>query len=182
MNDRQQKQPLRKLRAKGRAIAGTQEFGSGERGEQVGLRVQVIGGEFDGQAIPWYGHFTPAAEERTIEQLQIAGWDGTDFANLPGLGSTEFELQFEEYEGFREGDGERFLYYKGQWINRLSVGMKNVLTPDQKADFAARMQAKYGKCAPVGQRSQQRANGTQRRQNAPSDDEWRPPTDEDLGL
>jgi hypothetical protein len=118
MNDRQQKQPLRKLRAKGRAIAGTQEFGSGERGEQVGLRVQVIGGEFDGQAIPWYGHFTPAAEERTIEQLQIAGWDGTDFANLPGLGSTEFELQFEEYEGFREGDGERFLYYKGQWINR----------------------------------------------------------------
>jgi hypothetical protein len=73
MNDRQQKQPLRKLRAKGRAIAGTQEFGSGERGEQVGLRVQVIGGEFDGQAIPWYGHFTPAAEERTIEQLQIAG-------------------------------------------------------------------------------------------------------------
>lgn len=181
MNDRQQQVPVRRLRAKARAIAGSQEFGvSSNNNEQVGLRLQIIGGELDGQMVTWYGTFSPAAEERTIEQLQIAGWNGEDFANLPGLGSTEVELQIEEYEGEDEETGAPFPWFKAKWINRIGVTMKNAMNASEKESFAARMQARYGKGGATGQR-QQRTNGTQRR-NAPSDDEWRPPTDEDLGL
>jgi hypothetical protein len=177
----EQKKPLRKLRAKGRAVAGSHDFAAGPSGEQVGLRVQIVGGEHDGQSVPWYGSFSPNAEQRTVEQLQIAGWNGEDFATLPGLGSTEFDFQYEEYEGYTE-QGEPYLYLKGQWINRMSVGLKNPLAGEQRTSFAERMQAKYGKGAPAGQR-RPATNGTQRRQGgAPSGDDWQPPTDEDLGL
>lgn len=160
MNDRQQQQPTRKLRAKARALAGTQEFGKSSNGnEQVGLRLQIIGGEFDGQMVTWYGTFSAAAEERTIEQLQIAGWDGTDFANLSGLGSTEFEVALEEYEGQDDETGEHFTWLKAKWLNRLVVTMKNAMNATEKESFAQRMQARYGRGAPTGQRTQQRANG-----------------------
>lgn len=185
MNDRQQQVPVRKLRAKARALAGSQEFGvSSNKNEQVGLRLQIVGGELDGQMVTWYGTFSPAAEERTIEQLQIAGWNGEDFANLPGLGSTEVEVQLEEYEGQDQETGEHFLWHKAAWINRIGVTMKNAMNAGEKASFAQRMQAKYGKggqqAAPRG--SQQRTNGTQRRSYGGAQQETPDYTDEDIPL
>lgn len=180
MNDQQQQQPTRKLRAKARAIAGSQEFGkSSNDNEQVGLRLQLVGGEFDGQMVTWYGTFSPAAEKRTIEQLQIAGWNGEDFANLPGLGATEVELQLEEYEGQDQETGEHFTWLKAKWINRIGVTMKNAMNASEKESFAARMQQRYGK---GGATQQRRPAQNGQRRNAPRDDEWQPPNDEDLGL
>lgn len=167
MNDRQQPQPIRKFRAKARAVANSHEFGvSSNQNEQVGLRVEVIGGELDGQSFVWFGTFSPNAEERTIEQLQIAGWNGEDILNLPGLGSTEFEVQMEEYEDYNE-QGAPYTYIKAKWLNRISVGMKNAMDAGQKASFAQRMAARMGKAAPAprgngrpnGQRSQSGSRG-----------------------
>jgi hypothetical protein len=155
MNDRQQPVPVRKLRAKARAVAGSHEFGvSSNNNEQVGLRVEVIGGEFDGQSFVWFGTFSQAAEERTIEQLQIAGWTGEDIINLPGVGTTEFEVQLEEYEDYNEQNAP-YTYVKAKWLNRISVGMKNAMDASQKADFARRMAMRMGKPAP----QQTRSNG-----------------------
>lgn len=180
MNDRQQPQPIRKFRAKARAIANSHDFGvSGNDNEQVGLRVQVIGGDLDGQSFPWFGTFSPAAEERTIEQLQIAGWTGEDIIRLPGLGTTEFEVQFEEYEDYND-EGAPYTYIKAKWLNRLSVGMKNAMNEGQKASFAQRMAARMGKAAPAprggqqtrgnGQRSQPSSRGQQNEYDYQDDD------------
>jgi hypothetical protein len=129
---------VRKMRCKAKAIPGAFELGfSSNNNEQIGVRVQLIGGEFDGQSMTWYGTFTPASEERTIEQLQIAGWNGEDFLSLPGLGSTEFELQLEEQEP--QGGGAP--YWKPTFINRLGVAMKNPMNDAEKRTFAQRVQA-----------------------------------------
>jgi hypothetical protein len=67
---------VKKIRVKAKAVAGTHEWGlSNTNTEQVGMRVEILDGEFAGQALTWYGYFTDASEQRTLEQLEIAGWD-----------------------------------------------------------------------------------------------------------
>lgn len=164
--------PIRTFRTKARALAGTQEFGNGQNGEQVGLRCQLIGGDFDGETVTWYGHFTPRAEERTIEQLQIAGWTGDDFINLPGVGDTEFELVVEEYEG------ENGSWFKGTFINRMGVAMKNVMSADEKQAFARRMNARMKSSGGPRPQQNQRTNGGGQRPPPPRRDESRGDSDD----
>lgn len=134
-----------KVRA--RAIAtGEFEFGLASTGsEQVGIAVRVLEGEFDGRVFTWYGHFTEAAVERTIEALKHAGWNGEDFANLPGLGSREFQLTLTEEQNQR---GE--LFWRASFINPIGVAMKNKMDNASKASLAKRIAAFTGKpSAPV---------------------------------
>jgi hypothetical protein len=177
---------MRKIRSKARAIAGSQEWGTANTGtEQVGFRVQLIGGDMDGQSFTWYGYFTDTSEERTLESLRIAGWDG-DFGallDLPGLGSTEFELQLEDQA---DKDGKLVInpetgepYLKPTFINRIGVAMKNVMDANEKTAFAARMRARYGGGAPPRTRTPPRNSGG--RSGGP-DMSAPPPTDDDINF
>lgn len=169
---------MRKIRCKARAVPSSHDFGySPEKGtEQVGMRVQILDGELEGQTYTWLGYFTEASEDRTLEQLRTAGWDGTDFLSLPGLGSTEFELQLEEETGQKDGT----LYWRPTFINRMGVAMKNSMDAQQRAAFAARLRSKIGV---AGTRPAQGANGSRkpagRSSSAGPDMSAPPPGDED---
>jgi hypothetical protein len=148
------------MRVKARALGDTFEFGFASTGtEQVGVRVVVVGGDYDGHEFTWYGYFTEASEDRTIDSLKIMGWDGTDVVSLPGLGSTEFELQLEE-----QLDEQGHPYWRPTFVNRMGVAMKQVMDPAAKASFAARINAKMRAQTPASARTapQQRQAPAQR--------------------
>lgn len=130
-----------RLRVRARAVPNAFEWGVADTGtEQVGVLVQILEGELQDQQLTWYGYFTDATEDRTLESLRTAGWDGSDILNLPGLGSTEFQLTLEE----EHNEQYQTSYWKPAFINRIGVAMKNVMGPQEKAAFAARMRAKLG--------------------------------------
>ncbi len=168
---------MRKLRCKARAVADSHELGYASTGtEQIGMKVELLDGEFANNTVTWYGYFSSAAEERTLESLKIAGWTGDDIINLPGLGSAEFELQLEEHEDKETGEP----YLKPTFINRIGVAMKNTMDASQKAAFAARMRAVTGRA-----QSAPRPNGNARPTPSRSthsgyDDGAPPPSDSDF--
>lgn len=144
---------MRTVKVKAKAVPDSHEWGfANTKTEQVGMRCTIIGGESDGQSVTWYGYFTPKSEERTLEQLRIAGWDGSDIINLPGLGSTEFELVLEEQEEQDEHGNPAGTYWRPTFINRIGVAMRNKMDDAQKRAFAARLGALAGAAAPAGGR------------------------------
>lgn len=155
----QQDNQIRKLRAKGRVVQGSHDFGTASTGtEQIAAQVMIVDGEHAGQSCTWYGSFTERARERAEEQLRIAGWDGTWHQDMPGLGSTEFDLQYEETT-----TPNGAVYLDGNFINRIGVALKNRMDDAQKADFFARMRGSSA--------------ATQRRANGPAAQH---PVDDDL--
>ena len=134
---------MNKPRCNARAVPETHVYGFANTGtEQVGFRVECLDGILQGQSFTWYGYFTDASEQRTIEQLMIAGWTGDDALNLPGLGSTEFELQLEEQEEVDERTGQvSNTFWRPTFINRIGVAMRNQMDEMQKRSFAARLNA-----------------------------------------
>ncbi|MDP2271236.1 MAG: hypothetical protein Q8K32_10930 [Archangium sp.] len=88
--------------------------------------------------LAWYGYFTDATAERTIESLRCMGFEGDDLTQLEGLDKNEVELviEDEEYEGH--------LNEKIQFINKAGGAMvKTPLVGEKAASFAAQMKAKF---------------------------------------
>lgn len=136
---------------KGRAISG--ELGLTNAGDpQVAILCEVTeDGPFKGHRGTWFGYFTPKSEERTLESLMLAGWDGVALDKLEGLGTTEIGLAFEPEVSQKDGK----TYPKLAWINRLGGGgvqMKNKMSPAQAAGFAEKMK---GRAAGVRQKLEQ---------------------------
>ena len=137
-----------KIRVTAKAIPGSHDFGvAGTGTEQVGVRVQALDGELAGQEFVWYGFFTEASVEMTLAALKTAGWDGEDFVNLPGLGSTTFSLTLQEEVG---QDGETRL--RATFINPLGVPMKEKMDDRAKNALAARIAKMTGKPATTAAR------------------------------
>lgn len=111
----------------------------------IELYFKIIGGENEGGEVRWTSYFTDKAASRTIEALQIAGWQGDDvgeFADgkLHGLDQNDVEIvvELEEYEK----DDERKVAPRVQWVNRLSttyLSVKNAMSKDAAAAFGDRM-------------------------------------------
>lgn len=154
---------MKKHRIKARAIAGSQEWGYASTGtEQVGIRITLIDGDWSGQSVTWYGFLTDNAEARTLEQLEIAGWDKSSVIDLPGLGSTEFELELEE-----ETDDQGNTYMRPTWINRIGVAMKKKMDDTARRALAARLAALTGaRPAPAAQRAQQQRSASRPAQSS----------------
>jgi len=176
---------VRKIRTRARALPGSQEWGVASTGtEQVGIRVQTIGGDLDGQYFTWYGSFTETTEERTLESLRTAGWNGDweRLIELPGLGETEFELQLEDDIGPdgkpRTNPSTGEVYLRATFINRISVAMKNVMSAQDKASFASRMRARYAGAAPRTRTPPRNSGG----RAAGPDMSAPPPTDDDINF
>jgi hypothetical protein len=188
---------MKKIRAKARAVEGSEIFGfTGTGKEQIGFRIQVLEGEFEGESFSWYGFFTEASGQRTIDSLKYAGWneDWNAFAQkrLPGLGSTEFELQLEEEEDQDEQGNPAGTSWRATFINRIGVAMKSVMDEGTARAFAARMKAMYGgtgaqtqqpRRAPApnaGQRGAAPRTQPQTQQGAGFPDDAPPPDDVDF--
>lgn len=101
------------------AIAREFTFGKTSKGtEQVALLFEVADGEAKGQRITWYGFFTDATYERTLDSLENAGWDGQSLQKLGGLGSRPCVIVVENEEG---QDGKT--YPRVRWVNGLGGGL-----------------------------------------------------------
>jgi hypothetical protein len=102
---------------------------------------ECVGVEFllteSGKHMTWYGYFTEATTERTIESLRICGWNGNDLGDLTEIGSGEpievsLVIETEEWEGKTR--------QKVQWVNRAGgLAMGSPLNADQARAFGARM-------------------------------------------
>lgn len=121
-----------------RAVA--HKFGRAGTGtEQIAVDFEVAEGPYAGEHITWYGFFTDATEERTLESLRYCGWQGDDLTDLSTLGSEECEIDVgeETYEGNRQ--------LKVKWVNRPGSGgvaMKDEMSPDELHSFAQRMKGR----------------------------------------
>lgn len=107
------------------------DFGFTKHGtEQVAVLFETLNGE----QITWWGYFSEKATPHTLTALKRCGWDGADLAELTGLGEKEVELdvQWDEYQGQQN--------LRVKWINSANAPMlRDQMSPEQRAAFAARM-------------------------------------------
>lgn len=109
--------------------------------EQIGVMFELV--DDQGQRITWYGYFTDATFERTIESLRRLGWNGNDLADfhrgLPADVDNEVDIVVEE-----ETDNNGEPRPKVRWINSAGggVAVKTVLDDQQVRAFSARMKAR----------------------------------------
>jgi len=98
---------------------------------------EITEGPLAGQRITWYGYFTDATIERTLESLEHAGWDGESELSAPkGLGSKTCSIvvQHEEYDGKMRA--------KVAWVNgSAGLALKQALSKEEALSFDKRMKA-----------------------------------------
>jgi len=120
-----------------KARATEAEFGFTNTGtEQVAVTFEVVeDGEFQGERIAWFGFFTEATAERTIQALRVCGWTGDDLSDLSGFDANEVELvvEHEEYQGKTTA--------KVKWVNKVGnrVVLKHKMSDAQRTELAKRM-------------------------------------------
>lgn len=151
---------------------------SGTGKEQIGIRFQLLEGEDTGQYITYYGYFTEATLERTLESLDYCGWEGDNLTDLSGLDKNEVHLVIDH-----EADQDGKVRARVKWINGSGgIAMKERMDPGQAAAFAqhmrgeviARRARKPGKPASAPNNASQRRPAQSGYQAAP------PPTDDDI--
>ena len=105
--------PMTKGYYNARASGAPITFGRSENGNtQIAVEFVIEDEEYAGETITWVGHFTDKTAERTIESLQIAGWQGEDVSELgdvPGSSvmpeAVSLTCEAEEYNGEHEPFG-----------------------------------------------------------------------------
>jgi hypothetical protein len=105
--------------------------------EQIAVLFDLVGGPHDGQSITWFGYFTDAAVDRTLDSLRHCGWSSDNLAELDGLDQNEVEIVVDEE--FYEGKTRT----KVKWVNRPSrLALKEQLSPQAAQAFAARLRGR----------------------------------------
>jgi hypothetical protein len=105
---------------------------------QVGVDLIILEGPGAGSHITWYGYFTEASFDRTIESLQLCGWKGPDLADLRGIDANEVNVVIAH-----EPDNDGVIRCKANWINPLGgVVMKDRMDAGAAASFAQSMKGR----------------------------------------
>ena len=108
-------------------------FTSGQK-EQVAVLLEILDEGYVGETITWFGFFTEATTERTLDSLRLLGWKGDDLFDLSGIGETEARAVLDE----EDYNGEMRL--KVKWINGPGgLALKAPMNESQARAFAARM-------------------------------------------
>ena len=109
--------------------------------EQIAIQFELL--DPVGERLTWYGFFTDAAFERTIESLRACGWTGSaldEFAGekLPAGVDHQVELvvQHEEYQGKTQ--------VRIAFVNSIGAGLalKSAMDATQARAFAAKMKGR----------------------------------------
>jgi len=102
--------------------------------EQVVVRFEIVDGPQKDQSIQWFGFFTEACFDRTIQSLRHCGWKGDDVSELTGIDTREVDIVVEHdtYQGK--------VTPKVRWVNQAGGGVG--MSPVQAADFAASIKAR----------------------------------------
>lgn len=148
---------------KARATEGALGLTKGGK-EQAAIAFAIIDGDHAGESVTWFGYFTEATADRTIEALRHCGWAGDDLSDLSGILDNEVQIviEHEDYEGKTQ--------VRVKWVNKSGSGglaLKERLEGGAAKAFAQRMkgavlaQRMKGGGATSAPRTQQRppANG-----------------------
>lgn len=158
--------PMQKDYYAARASGAPITFGRSANGNtQIAVEFDIVDERFPGDSISWVGHFTDKTAERTVESLQIAGWQGDDLSELDGVPASQvlteevsLTCEPEEY------DGEWKL--KVQWVNRPGGGrfkFKEQISGNELKAFGAQLRATVKSVRAAGG-----ATRAPRQQSAPS--------------
>lgn len=117
--------------------------------EEIRVLCEILEeGEFQGRYRTWYGYFTEATAERTIESLRTMGWRGNDITNI----SLEPDVEFQgviKHEAGRDDPGK--IRDRIAFINRLAgVYVGTPMDEGKKKAFAQRMKGLVLATAPKG--------------------------------
>ena len=118
---------------KGRGVAGSEQYATNPNNgnDQIAIDVEIPSLN---RAFTTFLYFSDAAAPYAIDRLRACGWQGDDLSNLAGIDANEVDVQI-KYEVF---DGkERMKIDIATGGGR--VKLENVMTPQQRKAFAARM-------------------------------------------
>jgi len=105
---------------------------------QVGVDFELLEGPDAGRHITWYGYFTDATFDRTVESLRLCGWIGDDLDNLQGIDTNDVMLVIEH-----EPDQDGVIRARVRWVNAIGgVAMANRFDADAARSFAQRMKGR----------------------------------------
>lgn len=106
--------------------------------DQVGVDLQILEGPSQGAHVTWYGYFSEAAFERTIESLRLLGWEGDDLSDLRGIDRLEVSIVVED-----EADLQGEFRPRVKWINALGgIAMKDKMDIGTAKAFAQSMKGR----------------------------------------
>jgi len=126
---------------KGRGIAGSEQYGISENGnDQIAIDLDL--GEM-GRASTIL-NFSDAAAPYAVQRLRACGWKGNDLTRLDGIDANEVDVQvkYEEYKGEQKMRVE-IMTGGGR------VKFKQEMDDRAKRAFAARMKPLLGGAAPA---------------------------------
>lgn len=100
---------------------------------QVGVLLEFVDGPNKGLALTWYGHFTEKTKKQTLLALRTLGWTGNDLSALDSVrGEAPCTVGIET-------DLHGVMRPRVRFVGSAGLGIKNVMTPEQKKAFAASM-------------------------------------------
>lgn len=109
--------------------------------EQVVVKFVVTEGAQKDQTVTWFGFFSDACFDRTVQSLRHCGWKGDDLSDLTGIDANDVDLVVEHNE------------YKGKitptvrWVNQAGGGAG--MSPTQAKDFAESVKSRIAGMSPV---------------------------------
>lgn len=131
---------------KGRAIAGSEQYGKTTNGnDQIVLELDLGGGT----SVSTFLYFTDAAAQYAIKRLRACGWTGDDLSNLVGIDANEVDVsvKYEEYNGEQK--------MKVDIITGGTVTLDKPLDDKEKRAFAARFKGLAAASRPAANGGQQ---------------------------
>lgn len=120
------------------AVAIHHEFGTVNDKEQIVVTFSILEGPDKGETIAWFGFFTDAAYERTMDALRYCGWKGVDLMDMGDLEQKVYIVV--EHETYENKTRPRV-----KWVNKFGGGvvkLKDPMDDDKLRMFAAQMRAK----------------------------------------
>ena len=118
------------------AVASDIQFGkTGTGTNQIAVPFAIEDGPDAGSVITYFGFFSEAARDRTIESLRRCGWTGDDLRDLgPMNRPVEIVVEHDEYNGK--------VRPKVKWVNSLGgVKLKDQLDESEMDSFADEMKS-----------------------------------------
>lgn len=137
-NGTKQNRRYYRARAQAWALGNSKQKGT----PQIAVTFTILTEGATHAALTWFGYFTDATTDRTIESLRHCGWQGDDLMQIAqgqagdgtGMDNNEVELVVEDE--FYDGNWST----KVQFVNRPGSGVTlDVMPPDRLQSFAASM-------------------------------------------
>lgn len=156
----------------GRASTGTQ---------QVLITFEITDeGDWKGVRLPWFGYFTDASWERTVESLTHCGFQGDD---LSALNSQQLDQPVSVKIEHEQSQSDGRLYARVGFVNARGGGgvkLKNPMSANDVRGFAASMKGKIAALRAGGGQRSTNSGGGYGGSGYGGGNQPPPPTDDDL--